>query len=178
MCVVLWPPSFISPIIARIKTIFQLLCKDQCSWDKNIFSEIELIWNDFLVDLKQIEILRVERFTFVQPKEKILSISLHGFCHSSSQFYCGVLYIRVETALGIRMSFLMFSNQSNPLKKLSIPLLELLGCVLLSKVLKDELVALKGRFSVDFVYCWSDSEGALFWMKGKEKCWKFWAENK
>ena len=51
------PLGFIFPITARIKTIFQLVCKNQCSWDENMSSEIELIWNDFLADLKQIEIL-------------------------------------------------------------------------------------------------------------------------
>ena len=35
--------GFIFPITARIKTIFQLLCKNQCSWDQNISSAIELI---------------------------------------------------------------------------------------------------------------------------------------
>ena len=172
------PLGFISPITARIKTIFQVLCKNRCSWDENISSDIESIWNDFLADLKQIETLRVKRFAFVQPKEIILSISLHGFCDSSSQVYCGMVYIRVETTLCIRVNFLYAKTKVAPLKKLSIPRLELLGCVLLSKVLKDVLVALKGRVFIDSVYCWSDSEVALCWVKGKEKCWKPWVENR
>ena len=76
-------------------------------------------------------------FAFVQPKEVILLISLHGFCDSFSQVYCGMVYIRVETTLGIRVSFLSAKTNVSPVKKLSIPHLELLGCVLLSKVLKD-----------------------------------------
>ena len=63
------PLGFVSPITARIKTIFQLLCKKQCSWDENISSNIESFWNDFLTDLKQTKILRVKRFAFVQLKE-------------------------------------------------------------------------------------------------------------
>ena len=172
------PLGFISPVTARIKAIFQVLCKNRCSWDENISSDIESIWNDFLADLKQIETLRVKRFAFVQPKEIILSISLHGFCDSSSQVYCGMVYIRVETTLCIRVNFLCAKTKVAPLKKLSIPRLELLGCVLLSKVLKDVLVALKGRVFIDSVYCWSDSEVALCWVKGKEKCWKPWVENR
>ena len=35
---------------------------------------------------------------------------------------------------------------------------------MLSKVLKDVLVVLKGRASIDFVYCWSYSEVALCWV--------------
>ena len=82
-----------SPITARIKTIFQLLCKSLCSSDENISSEIESNCNDFSADLKQFEMLRVKRFVFVQPRDIISSISLHGFCDSSSQVYCGLVYI-------------------------------------------------------------------------------------
>ena len=39
---------------------------------------------------------------------------------------------------------------------------------MLSKVLKNVLVALKRRVSIDSVYCWSDSEVALCWV---EKPW-------
>ena len=46
-------------------------------------------------------------FATVQPKEIILSISLHRFYDSSSQVYCGTNYIRVETTLSIRVIFLM-----------------------------------------------------------------------
>ena len=155
-----------------------MLCKNQCSWDENISNEIESIFNDFLADLKQMELLRVKRFAFVQPKEIILTISFHGFCDSSSQVYCGMVYIRIETTLGIRVSFLCAKTKAALLKKLSIPRLEILGCVLLNKVLKDILVALKGRVSIDSVYCWSDSKVALCWVKGKEKCWEPWVENR
>ena len=107
----------------------------------------------------------------------ILSISLHGFCDSSSQVYCGMVYIQVET-LGIRVSFLCAKIDITPLKKLAIPRLELLGCVLLSKGLKDVIVALKGRASIDSVYFWLDSEVALCWVKGKENGWKPRVENR
>ena len=128
------PLGFISPITARIKTIFQLLCKNQYLWDENLSSEIEKIWKNFMADLEKIQILRVKRFAFVQPKEIVLSISLHGFCDSSSQVYCGVVYLRVETTLGIRLHFLCAKTKVAPLKKLSVPRLELLSCVLLSRV--------------------------------------------
>ena len=89
-----------------------------------------------------------------------------------------MVYIRVETTLCIRVNCLCAETKLAPLKKLSIPRLELLGCVLLSKVLKDVLVAFKGRVFIDSVYCWSDYEVALCWVKGKEKYWKPWVENR
>ena len=50
------------------------------------------MWSDLLADLKQIELLTVNRFAFLQLKEIIIPISLHGFCDSSSQVYCGMVY--------------------------------------------------------------------------------------
>ena len=75
------------------------------------------------------------------------------FVKSSSQVYCGVVYIRVEPTLSIRVGFLCAKIKVAPLKKLCIPRLVLFGCFLLSKVLKIGLVALKDCVSVDSLYC-------------------------
>ena len=39
-------------------------------------------------------------------------------------------------------------------------------------------MVLKGHVSIDSVYCWSDSEVALWWVKGKKRCWKPCEENR
>ena len=83
-----------------------------------------------------------------------------------------MVYTRVKITLGKTVNFLCAKTKIAPLKKLSISRLKLTGCDLLSKILKDVSVALKGRVSIDSAYCWSDSEVALCWVKGKEKCWK------
>ena len=65
-----------------------------------------------------------------------------------------MVYIRVETTLGTRVSLLCAKTKVTPLKKLSIPRFD--GCI-----------SLKGRVSIDCVYyCW-DSEVAFCWVKGK-----------
>ena len=42
----------ISPVIAPVKTIFQLLCKDKLDWDEKVLLEIEVIWKEFLSNLE------------------------------------------------------------------------------------------------------------------------------
>ena len=46
---------------------------------------------------------------------------------SSSQVYCGMVYMPVETILGIRATFLCAKTKVAPLKNLSIPHLEVFG---------------------------------------------------
>ena len=172
------PLGLISPITSRVKTIFQLLCKDHCEWDDTVSKEVEEIWFEYLSYLDKLGMVKVKRFVFIEPEEKILSVTLHGFCDSSSQVYCGVVYLQIETSVGVKISLLCSKTKVAPLKKLSIPRLELLGCVLLSKVFKDGFKVLNKRVCVDGIFCWTDSEVALCWIKGKEKCWKPWVENR
>lgn len=56
--------------------------------------------------------------------------------------------------------------------------LELLGCVLLCKLLADVRVAIGNRLKFNSCYGWSDSKVALCWIRGQQKTWKPWVENR
>ena len=84
----------------------------------------------------------------------------------------------METTFGIRVSLLVSKTKVTPLKKLSMPRLELLSCVRLSKLLNEVLHIVTKRICVNNICCWSDSEVALCWIKGKEKSWRPWVENR
>ena len=60
------PLGFISPITKRVKSIFQLLCKDKSDWDDNISGKVLRVWEKFLVDLENFTDWRVKRFVFVE----------------------------------------------------------------------------------------------------------------
>ena len=164
------PLGFIYPITARVKSIFQLLCKDKRDWDSNVSSDMLSIWKTFLSDIERFGGLRVKRFAFVEPSENIESITLHGFCDSSETCYAAVLYLQIKTSTGIKVKFVSAKTKVAPLKELSIARLELLGCILLN--------ACEGGASFDGIKCWSDSQVALCWLKGRNKCWKPWVENR
>ena len=72
------PLGLISPVTARVKTIFQLLCKDKLDWDEKVPLEIEVIWEKFLSNLENWNCLKVKRFAFYEM-ENILTVNLHGF---------------------------------------------------------------------------------------------------
>ena len=44
--------------------------------------------------------------------------------------------------------------------------------------MKEIKEAICSRVLIDDTYCWIDSFVVLCWIKGKEKCWKPWVENR
>ncbi|XP_065664738.1 uncharacterized protein LOC136086370 [Hydra vulgaris] len=172
------PFGFITPITSRVKTIFQLICKDKSEWDEIVAGRIELAWIEFLKDLELLSSVRIPRFVFERVNEDSKSVQLHGFCDSSKFIYCAVIYLVIETCFGVNRKFLVSKSRVPPLKEISIPRLELLGCVLLSRLIEEVLRVLSKRLKFDNVICWCDSEVALYWIKGKEKTWKPWVENR
>ena len=78
--------GFVSPITAKIKTIFQMLCKDKLSWDDVIPQNVALIWNKFIKELKSLKEVRCGRFVLINHFEPGIRIELHGFCDSSTKF--------------------------------------------------------------------------------------------
>ena len=103
------------------------------------------------------------------------------FCrykYSSNTVYCAVVYLKVVKSSAVKVFFLAFKTKATPLKVLSIPCLKLLGCVLLAKLMKEIKKAIRLRVLIGDTYCWTDSDVVLCWIKGKEKCWKPWVENR
>ena len=123
--------GLIAPITARIKTIFQLLCKDKLNWDDIIPPDIALVWDKFLEELKGLQEIRQHRYVFDLDFPSKNRIELHGFSDSSKELYCAVVYLRLISNGGVKLSFLVSITKVAPLNTLTIPRLELLGCLLL-----------------------------------------------
>ena len=132
-------------------------------------------WVDFLALLSNIGTLKLQRFVFATD---FVSVQLCGFSDSSDEVYCAVVYLRFVSGGGVSVNFVGGKTRIAPLKRLGTPRLELLGCLLLSDLLSQCRSAFQGRVDISDTLCWSDSEIALCWIKGKEKDWKPWVENR
>ena len=64
-----------------------------------------------------------------------------------------------------------------PAKPLTIPRLELLSCLLLSKLIKTIYESLKHEITIARTTCWTDSKIAFYWIRQKYKDWKPWVQN-
>ena len=113
-------------------------------------------------DLKGLFKLIVPKYLSHGVQENVLRIELHGFCDSSMKAYSALCYIRVITKNGIFVNLLCGKAKVAPLKKISIPRLELLSCVLLAKLLKNMKNTMNKNFEITNIFYWSDSEISLY----------------
>ena len=64
------------------------------------------------------------------------------------------------------------------MKDLSIPRLELLACVLLSKLVVSVINAVRLVVQIRNVFYWTDSHIAVWWIKQSNKRWNVWVQNR
>ena len=74
---------------------------------------------------------------------------------------------------GFKISFITSKSRIAPLKKhTTIPRLELLGNLILSRLVVSVLCTLKEEMDIKNVICWSDSQISLAWIKAVDKEFK------
>ena len=58
------PLGFISPVTARVKVLFQLLCKKKLGWDDEVPDDLRVYWTDFFVFAKEFKFCYLETICF------------------------------------------------------------------------------------------------------------------
>ena len=84
------------------------------------------------------------------------SLQIHGFSDASESAYAGVVYLRMLEADGtVHVSLVIAKTKVAPLKRLTIPRLELCGADLLTGLLHR----VKGVLGIPYsgVFAWTDS---------------------
>ena len=61
-------------------------------------------------------------------------LEFQGFCDSSNAAYAAAVYVRDMTSVGVVVDLLSAKSKVPPLKAVTLPRLELLACLLLSKL--------------------------------------------
>ena len=70
---------------------------------------------------------------------------------------------------GNQTSLVALKTRAAPIKKITIPRLELLASVILSRLTATVYRALESVIQIEDYYCWTDSKTAYYWIKnGKE----------
>ncbi|XP_061707831.1 uncharacterized protein LOC133518217 [Cydia pomonella] len=169
------PLGFLSPVTFLAKYLMQLLWVSGVSWDGDVPESIRLEWQEFKTQLSSLSAVAVQR----RLVGKFDVLHLHGFCDASERGFCAVIYCRTETEEGdVDVQLVCAKSKVAPLRKLSVPRLELLAAVLLSDLMASVVEALKPFHSVDRIFAWSDSSVTLTWIKSCPSRWKTFVANR
>ncbi|GFS54451.1 integrase catalytic domain-containing protein [Trichonephila inaurata madagascariensis] len=155
------PLGLLGPVISKSKFFMQQLWLLKLEWHEKLPVPVAAEWASFVQYLPVLEKLKIPRFAL---SENLESIILYGFSDASEKGFGAVTYVSVIKNNGDRHSQLLCSkSRVAPLKTVTIPRLELSACLLLSKLVRKVINALKMNLSQ--VILFSDSTIALSWIK-------------
>ena len=163
------PSGLISPFLIRIKCLLQELWQLGLDWDEEFSGEIKQHWLKWCREIKEIKKLEIPRFYFANSVSQE-NVQLHVFSDASLKSFGAVAYFRYQTSSGtFNTSFVISKARVAPLKKLTLPRLELMGAIIAARIVKH----LKEIFkNLERIFMWSDSTIVLHWIKGQPAKWK------
>lgn len=167
------PLGLLGPIILKAKILIQDLWQLNLKWDESIPAALHSSWQDYRRQLSFLTDLQVKRHAMVGQPDKI---ELHGFCDASERAYGACIFIR--TTRGdeeISVNLLCSKSRVAPLKKTTIPRLELCGALLLAKLVSKIMSIF---IQLDSCTLWCDSTIVLAWINASPTNWKTFVANR
>ena len=170
--------GFLAPITIRFKVLFQKLCQSKLEWDIPLPEPLVNEWRVLVSDLGEGVSISVPRNYFDGLDGDPSSITLCGFCDASKHAYAAVVYLKASTEAGTVVKFVVSKTRVAPLQIQTIPRLELLSALLLSKLITAVTESVKPNLPQLGIQCYTDSLVALCWIQGTHKEWKVFVQNR
>ena len=159
-----------------VKIIFQRLWERGIGWDSPLPPDIERDWKEWRNQLPELSSLRIPR-CYAPVDCEIVSRQLIGFSDASEKAYSAVVYLRsVDTAGGVHVALVEAKTKVAPIKKASLPRLELCGAHLLARLIKHVKAVLE--ISTKEIYAFTDSTIVLYWIYGTSQRLKTFEANR
>ncbi|XP_054272893.1 uncharacterized protein LOC128993159 [Macrosteles quadrilineatus] len=169
------PIGMLAPIIFWAKTLMQHIWTLGLDWDTQLPQPIAEKWSQFILELPNIETLRIPRYLHLA---NCVNIELHGFSDASECGYAACVYLRAEDSSGnVNVNLLIAKSKVAPLKRVTIPRLELCGAHLLAKLLNYCHEQFSSSYKTS-MFAWCDSSIALSWIKTPSYLLKLFVANR
>ena len=168
------PIGLIQPIIIKLKKLlFQEVCVTHADWDIEISEQLKDKFDFIVKFVKTLTAVKVSRcyFYYIIPRDYIVTYELHGFSDASEKAYGCCLHLKCVTKNNFISTSLVASKSrvATYKNKITIPRLELLGNLILSRLILTVLNSFKGETDISSLYAWSDSKVSLAWIKSYNK---------
>ena len=169
------PLGLVAPVTVNAKIFMQSLWLLNLDWDTPLPPTEAGYWMQFLDELPELNRIAVPRWLGVQQTPQFRE--LHGFADASERAYAAVVYLRVGDNDGLtRTHLIMAKTKVAPLKRISLPRLELCAAALLTKLMALTCASLD--LSGTAVHLWSNSTITLAWIQGHPSRWKTYVANR
>lgn len=129
------PLGFLAPVIIRFKRLFQKLCEQQLQWDEALPDALRRESEALVKDLQGSSLVSIPRSYYEGIHKDVTSYTLCGFCDASTAAYATVVYLVMKTQRNTHTQFLVAKARVAPMQTLTIPRLELLSALLLSRLI-------------------------------------------
>ncbi|XP_075990161.1 uncharacterized protein LOC142985798 [Anticarsia gemmatalis] len=168
------PLGWLAPCIIVAKILIQKLWLAGVEWDQEVPNNLLKEWTTYRQNLPALAGIKIPRWLHSYECTKA---ELHGFADASKLAYAAVVYLRSFDEMGnVRVSLVTSKTKVAPIKKVSIPRLELCAAVLLSKLMTEVSEVL--GISKANLHAYTDSEVVLAWLNQHPSRWKTFVANR
>ncbi|GBN75964.1 hypothetical protein AVEN_139256-1 [Araneus ventricosus] len=167
------PLGLFAPTILVGKILFQDTWLSGVQWDEILPPNIAKQWNKWISELSSLNDTSIPRWIGLSPSS---DYSLHIFCDSSERAFGAVLYIRIQEGKTTKVQLLCSRNRLSPLKRITLPRLELMACLIGARLLN--YICYNTSLDRNAATLWTDSTVALSWIRGDPNRWKTFVCNR
>ena len=161
------PLGITTPVSMNAKILIQELWQINLDWDEPLDEPTKTRWLRIADDIREATKISIPRRYFTVHLNE--TAQLHIFSDASPKAYGAVAYI----TQGTESSFVMAKGRVAPLKKLSLPRLELMAALVGATLAEFLRNALKEKMSNPQVNLWSDSQIVLHWINSTKQLQQF-----
>ena len=161
------PVGYLTVFTIMVKVFFQQICVQKCNWDDELDEQNRKIYDTLIKAIENLPHIDIPNYPFL-AEEKVVQMELHGFSDASEFAFATSVYLRIEYEPGdIRTRSISSKSKVGPIKRQSIPRLELLGAGLMVKLIEIIYEVMQEEIKGKIIekYYWVDSMAVLFWVK-------------
>ena len=164
--------GLIGPVILKAKMFMQDLWSLSIGWDDILPDSQVTTWLNIKQDLLELSEFSISRPVSFQNRQ----IQVHVFADASEKAYGACLYVRSPYKDTYRVNLLSSKGKVSPLRKITLPRLELCAAVLAVKI-ADRIVDAM-NLPIQSLTFWTDSKIVLAWLARSSATWQTFVANR
>lgn len=169
------PLGIIGPVILVAKLLMQKLWECKIGWDDDLPEDIANQWKSFQQTIPLLTKLQIPRC--ITNKINVSEYEIHGFSDASEVAFGGCVYLTcIDSSQNVTSHLITSKSRVAPIKRVSLPRLELCGALLVAELTKTVIESL--HLPIKHVHLYTDSTIVLAWIRAPSSHWTTFVANR